>query len=135
MELELEILENKSQRKGESCIGFTRKTGVISVSSTASKALKLKEGDRLAIAKDPKNEKDWYLIVFKNDTDPKGITCRSYGDSGSMVINCSAFSQAFMDQFCSRDDKSVKVPIGLNPNEILSGRAQAYAILTKALES
>jgi uncharacterized membrane protein len=135
MQLQLEILETKSKRKGESCISFSRKTGVICVSSTAAKELHLKDGDRMAVAKDPSNEKDWYLIVFKDKTSSSGIVVRAYGKSGAVALNCVGFAVAFLDQFCERDTKLIKVPLATVPNEILDGKAQAYAILTKALDN
>lgn len=133
MELQLEILEIKVQRRGESSISFARKSGTVTVSTQFCRDNKVKNGDRMAIAKDPKREKDWYLVIFKNDNDPKGVPSRRPDDQGAM-FNCGHMVHAFMDQFSSREDKSIRVPLATAANPILEGRANAHAILTKALE-
>ena len=133
MELQLEILETKAQRRGESTISFARKSGTVTLSTQFCRDAKVKHGDRMALAKDPQKEKDWYLVIFNNDNDPKGVPSRRPDEAGCM-FNCGAFVHAFMDQFASKDDKSIRVPLATAPNEILNGRAKAFAILTKALE-
>lgn len=133
MELQLEILETKAQRRGESSISFARKSGTVTASTQFCREAKVKHGDRMAIAKDPKRDKDWYLVIFKNDNDPKGVPSRRPDDQASM-FNCGAMVHAFMDEFASKEDKSIRVPLATAANPILEGRANAYAILTKALE-
>ena len=133
MELQLEIIEAQTTRKGESSITFNRKSGTISLSTTFCREVKVDDRARMAIAKDPKREKDWYLVIFSKDNDPKGIQSRRKDETGS-IFNCSTMAHAFMDVFCLREEKSIKVPLGLVWNPILDGRAKAYPILTKALE-
>jgi len=134
MELELEILERTSTRKGEPSIHLARKTGVISISHEFAEAANLYPGNAVAMAVDPKREKDWYLIVFKNDNDPKGIPVRAKVNTKGLMFNSSSWAQRFIDQFGKEEQPSIRVALGKGATEILDGRAKAYPILTKTLE-
>lgn len=134
MELQLEILDKKSSRPGEPCIHLARKTGVITLSHEFAEATNLKEGSAVAIAKDPNREKDWYLIVFKEDNDPKGIQVREKQNTKGLMFNSTSWARQFIDQFGKSDQPSIRVALGKGFTEILKGRAKAYPILTKTLE-
>jgi hypothetical protein len=134
MELELEILERSVTRKGECTISLARKTGLITLSTEFIRSAKLQEGSCIALAKDPKREKDWYLVVFLSNVDPKGIPGRLKGPNTGLVINSSAWANQFLDQFGKEKQGSIRVPMGKEFTEILGGRAKAYPILTKSLE-
>lgn len=134
MELELEILEKKVIRKGESSIHIARKTGLISLSREFSRIAHLEEGSSIALAKDPKREKDWYVVVFISNSDPKGIPGRIKSSSTGLVINSSSWAHQFMNQFAKTDQGSIRVPMGKEYTVVLGGRAKAYPILTKTLE-
>lgn len=134
MELELEILEKKSARRGEPTIHFARKTGVITLSQDFAEASNLLPENAVALAKDPKREKDWYLIIFNNNNDPKGIQVRLKHNTKGLMFNSSSWAQKFMDQFAKAEEGSLRVAIGKGFTEILGGTAKAYPILTKTLE-
>jgi hypothetical protein len=134
MELELEILERTSARRGESTIHLAAKSGMITLSGDFCKAAGIKIGDVAALAKDPKREKDWYLVIFSNPKDPRGITIREKHNTTSLVFNSAAWAQLFIDQFGKKDQASIRVAMATAPNEIMGGKAKAFAILTKTLE-
>lgn len=134
MELELEILEKTTARDGEPTIHLHRKTGVITLSQGFAQAASIKEGSAVALAKDPKREKDWYLVVFTNSNDPKGITVRNKHNTKALMFNSSSWAQQFNNQFGKEEQVSMRVPLGKGFTEIMGGRAKAYPILTKTLE-
>ena len=65
--------------------------------------------DAVAMAVDPKREKDWYLIVFKNDNDPKGIPVRAKVNTKGLMFNSSSWAQRFIDQFGKEEQPSIRV--------------------------
>jgi hypothetical protein len=135
MELELEILERTSARRGESTIHLAGKSGMITLSADFCRAAGVKPGDAAAIAKDPKREKDWYVVIFSDPKDARGIQIREKQNTTSLVFNSAAWAQQFIDQFGKKDQASIRVAMGTAPTEILGGKAKAFAILTKSLES
>lgn len=133
MELQLEILESKTHRKGDATISFSKKSGLITLSSEATRKMLLEDGAKIAIAKDPNREKDWYVVVFTNKNDPKGIPGRLKDEKQGLCLNCSSFVHSFLGAFGKEDETIIKVPIATVATPILEGRANAYAILTKAI--
>jgi ABC-type metal ion transport system substrate-binding protein len=62
---------NASRRRlGQSTITFSPKGGIF-FSKEAAKKLKLKSGDKISIAQDEKNVKNWYLFLDKNGIEIK----------------------------------------------------------------
>ncbi len=134
MELQLEILERTSARRGESTIHLAAKSGMITLSADFCKAAKINPGDAAAIAKDPNREKDWYLVILSDSEDARGIKIREKQNTTSLVFNSAAWAQQFINQFGKEDQPSIRVAMGTVPTEILGGKAKAFAILTKSLE-
>jgi hypothetical protein len=134
MELELEILQPKSHRKGSPTISVSL-TGLVSISAAATHTIGIEDGTLSAIAKDKKNTDDWYLILFR-EKDAPGIPLRNNKNGGS-CINSFNYVKEFFGHFQDNihDEKSIRLPLATKGTEILEGKATAYAIITKALSN
>lgn len=112
---------SKAAKSGERKIHFSKKSGLIGISKTATEELGIKEGDKLLLAQDEENPCDWFLA---KTTDDEGFALRL--KSGSSAFNCSSLVSRVLDSL--KIEQSAGFYNAKNPQKI-EGK-EYYLILT-----
>ena len=77
-------------RSGKATVNIAPKSGLISISKAAAEIMKIKAKDKLILAQDDQNPKDWYLAIHDS-----GFSAR--GDDGRLFFNSCAIAKSFCD--------------------------------------
>lgn len=131
--MDLQIIQSKSSRAGKPTISFGDK-GLITISSAAVNAIGIKDGQSVSMAFDKQREQDWYLLVYYEE-EPSAPNIRDMKkgkEPASYAFNCTSYTKAFLDRF-GTGDGTLKVPLSIQGEPVLEGKAMAYAIITTAL--
>lgn len=133
--MELEFIPAKRPRTGKPYMLFS-KTGLITVSPKSVEDHGITDRHFLNVARDKGRPQDWYLVISEEES-LGGIAVRKKHPSNKqkgIIFNCSSWSKQFISEF-GNGEKSVSVPLAVEGEEIMDGRAKAVAIITKALDN
>jgi len=114
-------------RIGKPTIRFA-KQGTITLASTLTKKIGLKENDSIEFIQDEENPRDWYL---KKAYKEKGFSLRTYNKStGALITNSIVMVNKFLESIDKKNAKSVGCLVATEPTEVEG--LKLYAIITSS---
>ena len=106
-------------------ISFNR-NGVISISSTATRDIGLKPGQKVSVVNDLDNPDDRFLTLDKEE----GFVLRPpSADNNMLLFNCSALAHKIID-YTIADAKMVSMMLVTIP--VINGKQKLYPIITSS---
>lgn len=126
MKLIIYNIENsKVDRSGERLCRVNRKTGVISFSGELAKCLELKAGDRVQLANDEENKKNWFIC--KTDSEAGFIVT---GKDKTLLIRNSFVAGLLLNSL--KIEKSASFLVAKEPEKV-EGSEYYQLVTTKPI--
>ena len=111
-------------RRGESKIGVSRKSGLISISSDASNAIGLGDSSKIIFCQDDARLKDWYI---KKVSDEIGFKVRKKDKGTGCCVNSTGVVERILKSL-SLTEKSYAFMLSSEP--VVDAGSKYFAIIT-----